>query len=119
MSTTPAQISRCISLLSGSTWKGSTLKIGEAKPLYSDRLAEERAAMKRPAAEDEKAEGGEEAVVGEWDGQQKKKKVKLGRGVKGVEAKSMEPIGIDSAKGRKVRLRSCPFLFVSLPNQTV
>ncbi len=32
----PQQIKRCMNLLSGSVWKGATLRIGEAKPDYQN-----------------------------------------------------------------------------------
>ncbi|KAF9264124.1 hypothetical protein L218DRAFT_979746, partial [Marasmius fiardii PR-910] len=40
---TPAALKRCFTSLSGTTWKGAKLRIGEAKPDYRARLAEERA----------------------------------------------------------------------------
>ncbi len=35
------QIQRCMNLLSGSVWKGATLRIGEAKPDYQQRIQQE------------------------------------------------------------------------------
>ncbi|KAL0581013.1 hypothetical protein V5O48_001007 [Marasmius crinis-equi] len=40
---TPAALKRCFTSLSGTTWKGAKLRIGEAKPDYRERIAEERA----------------------------------------------------------------------------
>ncbi|KAH8831748.1 hypothetical protein DL96DRAFT_1588884 [Flagelloscypha sp. PMI_526] len=37
----PSKLSRCMSSLSGSTWKGAKLRIGEAKPDFRVRLASE------------------------------------------------------------------------------
>ncbi|KAF8224863.1 hypothetical protein L208DRAFT_1444296 [Tricholoma matsutake] len=41
--TTPAKLARCLNLLSGSTWKGTKLRIGEAKPDFAERIALEKA----------------------------------------------------------------------------
>ncbi|KAL7418106.1 hypothetical protein BDY24DRAFT_374113 [Mrakia frigida] len=90
LTTTPAQLSRCLSLLSGSTWKGSLLKIGEARQHYAVRLEAEREALKRPLDEEDLTAAGK-----------KKKKAKLGRGVKGIEAKNMDLVEIDNVEGRK------------------
>lgn len=51
-------------------------------------MEKEREAVKR-AAEDGEADG-------------KKKKMKLGKGVKGTEAKQMDPIDLESAADKKV-----------------
>lgn len=40
---TPAQIARCMNTLSGAIWKGAKLRVGEAKPVWHERLAMERA----------------------------------------------------------------------------
>ncbi|TFK64962.1 hypothetical protein BDN72DRAFT_962893, partial [Pluteus cervinus] len=40
--TTATKLAKCLNLLSGSTWKGAKLRIGEAKPDYAQRLAKER-----------------------------------------------------------------------------
>ncbi|GLB41442.1 putative peptide hydrolase [Lyophyllum shimeji] len=44
LETTQAKLARCLNLLSGSTWKGAKLRIGEAKLDYAERLAAEREA---------------------------------------------------------------------------
>ncbi|TKY88095.1 hypothetical protein EX895_002805 [Sporisorium graminicola] len=49
----PQQIKRCMNLLSGSVWKGATLRIGEAKPDYQQRIHLET--EKRRREEEEKA----------------------------------------------------------------
>ncbi|PBK70998.1 hypothetical protein ARMSODRAFT_884486 [Armillaria solidipes] len=36
---TPAQLAKCANVLSGSTWKGAKLRIGDAKPDFAQRLA--------------------------------------------------------------------------------
>ncbi|KAL0064696.1 hypothetical protein AAF712_008394 [Marasmius tenuissimus] len=40
---TPVALKRCFTSLSGTTWKGAKLRIGEAKPDFRERLADERA----------------------------------------------------------------------------
>ncbi|KAF9006198.1 hypothetical protein BDQ17DRAFT_1352940 [Cyathus striatus] len=48
--TTANKLARCMNLLSGSTWKGTKLRIGEAKPDYAERyvaMAEEPPKKKR------------------------------------------------------------------------
>ncbi|KIY51749.1 hypothetical protein FISHEDRAFT_36457 [Fistulina hepatica ATCC 64428] len=40
--TTSANLAKCLNVLSGSTWKGAKLRIGLAKPDYSERLQRER-----------------------------------------------------------------------------
>ncbi|KAG7450980.1 uncharacterized protein BT62DRAFT_960538 [Guyanagaster necrorhizus] len=40
---TPAQLAKCLNVLSGSTWKGAKLRIGDAKPDYAQRIEKERA----------------------------------------------------------------------------
>ncbi|KAK2463348.1 hypothetical protein APHAL10511_004659 [Amanita phalloides] len=49
METTPEKLARCCSLLSGTTWKGAKLRIGEAKPDFRERITAESAAAKREA----------------------------------------------------------------------
>ncbi|CAD6890786.1 unnamed protein product [Tilletia controversa] len=39
--TTQGKLARCLSILNNSAWKGSKLRIGEARPLYKDRLSKE------------------------------------------------------------------------------
>ncbi|PPQ63114.1 hypothetical protein CVT24_005825 [Panaeolus cyanescens] len=39
--TTTGKLSRCMNLLSGSTWKGAKLRFGEAKPDFQERIAKE------------------------------------------------------------------------------
>ncbi|THU80943.1 hypothetical protein K435DRAFT_785238 [Dendrothele bispora CBS 962.96] len=43
LETTPQALKKCLTTLSGSTWKGTRLRIGEAKPDYADRLRKEHA----------------------------------------------------------------------------
>lgn len=103
LTTTPNQLHRLTSILSGSTWKGMVLKIQEAKPAYTDVLDKERKAMGNP--------------LGEELAKKKKKKVrkekgglvpvKLGRGVHGLERKDMSVV--DTAKAKTKKVSSCSF----------
>ncbi|KAH7923702.1 hypothetical protein BV22DRAFT_1196524 [Leucogyrophana mollusca] len=43
LETTKGQLAKCLNVLSGSTWKGTKLRIGEAKPDFRERLDLERA----------------------------------------------------------------------------
>ncbi|WFD19244.1 hypothetical protein MCAP1_001467 [Malassezia caprae] len=44
LETTRAQLSRCLNTLSGAIWKGAKLRVGEARPLWHERLEKERTA---------------------------------------------------------------------------
>lgn len=70
------QIKRCMNLLSGSVWKGATLRIGEARPDYQQRI------------QLEKDKWGQE----QKDRDNKPKKFKRLPPGMGVECSSMEPI---------------------------
>ncbi|KDQ32715.1 hypothetical protein PLEOSDRAFT_164921 [Pleurotus ostreatus PC15] len=48
LETTAPQLSKCLNILSGSTWKGTKLRIGDAKPDYDERLAKEREEQEPP-----------------------------------------------------------------------
>ncbi|KAL4255475.1 RRM domain-containing protein [Pleurotus pulmonarius] len=48
LETTAPQLSKCLNILSGSTWKGTKLRIGDAKPDYEERLAKERDEQEPP-----------------------------------------------------------------------
>ncbi|KAK7056707.1 hypothetical protein VNI00_002424 [Paramarasmius palmivorus] len=45
---TPAALKRCLTALSGTTWKGAKLRIGEAKPDYRERIAQENSTHEPP-----------------------------------------------------------------------
>ncbi|KAI0290587.1 hypothetical protein BC826DRAFT_1026167 [Russula brevipes] len=45
LETTQSQLSRCMNVLSGSTWKGAKLRIGNAKPDFRERIALEKMSM--------------------------------------------------------------------------
>ncbi|OSX64018.1 hypothetical protein POSPLADRAFT_1136819 [Postia placenta MAD-698-R-SB12] len=68
LETTKKQVGRCMNLLSGVTWKGAKLRIGEAKPDFRERLEKERA---------------------DAAGEPPKKRRRLPRGVQGVHAADM------------------------------
>ncbi|KAL5476626.1 hypothetical protein ACEPAI_3306 [Sanghuangporus weigelae] len=50
--TTKSQLAKCLNLLSGTTWKGAMLRIGEAKPDFRERIKPENeganASVNRP-----------------------------------------------------------------------
>ncbi|EPQ56752.1 hypothetical protein GLOTRDRAFT_121095 [Gloeophyllum trabeum ATCC 11539] len=71
-------VKRCMTALSGATWKGAKLRLGEAKPDFRERLERERAAP--PPA----------------------RPPKRPRGVHGVHAPSMDPVSPEEAKSKKV-----------------
>ncbi|KAI9060938.1 hypothetical protein FKP32DRAFT_1577040 [Trametes sanguinea] len=86
LETTKAKLARCMNLLSGVTWKGAKLRLGEAKPDFRERIAQEHAAIKRAA---------EEAA-----NQPPKKRRRLPRGVQGVHAADMSPVTPENVKTR-------------------
>ncbi|CDO70119.1 hypothetical protein BN946_scf184783.g3 [Trametes cinnabarina] len=86
LETTKAKLARCMNLLSGVTWKGAKLRLGEAKPDFRERIAQEQAALKRAA---------EEAA-----NQPPKKRRRLPRGVQGVHAADMTPVTPENVKTR-------------------
>ncbi|KAI0766099.1 hypothetical protein BD413DRAFT_717831 [Trametes elegans] len=86
LETTKGKLARCMNLLSGVTWKGAKLRLGEAKPDYRERIAKEHAALKRVA---------EEAA-----NQPIKKRRRLPRGVQGVHAPDMSLVTPENAVGR-------------------
>ncbi|KAF8552594.1 hypothetical protein OG21DRAFT_1498321, partial [Imleria badia] len=44
----PKELAKCLNVLSGSTWKGAKLRIGEAKPNFQERLAQVNSQPPRP-----------------------------------------------------------------------
>ncbi|KAI8985757.1 hypothetical protein BD414DRAFT_537229 [Trametes punicea] len=86
LETTKAKLARCMNLLSGVTWKGAKLRLGEAKPDFRERIAQEQAAIKRAA---------EEAA-----NQPPKKRRRLPRGVQGVHAADMLLVTPENVKSR-------------------
>ncbi|TFY51216.1 hypothetical protein EVG20_g11106 [Dentipellis fragilis] len=74
LETTKGKLAKCMNVLSGSTWKGAKLRLGEAKPDYRERIAREHAATAAAEAEPPR------------------KRARLARGVQGVHASSMDPI---------------------------
>ncbi|TRM63500.1 hypothetical protein BD626DRAFT_456877 [Schizophyllum amplum] len=41
----PAQLTRCVALLSGATWKGAKLRVGDARPDFRERIKRENEAV--------------------------------------------------------------------------
>ncbi|KAK7686295.1 hypothetical protein QCA50_010519 [Cerrena zonata] len=85
--TTKSKLARCMNLLSGVTWKGANLRLGEAKPDFRERIAREH------------------AKIAEEAGEPPRKKRKLPRGVQGVHAEDMTlvtPENVTSHRGWKV-----------------
>ncbi|KIP07446.1 hypothetical protein PHLGIDRAFT_421113 [Phlebiopsis gigantea 11061_1 CR5-6] len=78
LETTRPKLTRCMNLLSGVTWKGTKLRIGEAKPDFRERLAAERAA----------------------EGEPPRKKRRLPRGVQGVHSADMSIVTPENVSGR-------------------
>lgn len=56
---TPEKISKCLNVLSGSTWKGTKLRIGDARPDYEQRLQMERMEITPPSKRRRLAHGTE------------------------------------------------------------
>lgn len=78
LETTSDKYSKCLNVLSGSTWKGTRLRIGEAKPDFQARLEKERAEQdERPT------------------------KPRRLRGVQGVQSKDMSLITLDNVHLRR------------------
>ncbi|KAI0332655.1 hypothetical protein GY45DRAFT_1273311 [Cubamyces sp. BRFM 1775] len=86
LETTKGKLARCMNLLSGVTWKGTKLRLGEAKPDFRERIAQEHAAVKRAA---------EEAA-----NQPPKKRRRLPRGVQGIHASDMSLVTPENAQTR-------------------
>jgi len=80
LETTKKKVDRCMNILSGVTWKGAKLRIGEAKPDFRERIAKERAP--------------------EGDGEPPKKRRRLPRGVQGVHAADMSLVTPENAASR-------------------
>ncbi|KAI0630538.1 hypothetical protein C8Q77DRAFT_1133682 [Trametes polyzona] len=86
LETTKGKLARCMNLLSGVTWKGAKLRLGEAKPDFRERIAQEHEKLKRAA---------EEAA-----NQPPKKRRRLPRGVQGVHASDMSLVTPENAPTR-------------------
>ncbi|KAI0343327.1 hypothetical protein BDW22DRAFT_1329179 [Trametopsis cervina] len=84
--TTKAKLARCMNLLSGVTWKGTKLRIGEAKLDFQERcdLNHRLAKEREPPA----------------DGEPPRKKRRLPRGVQGVHAADMSLVTPENAEDR-------------------
>ncbi|PCH44599.1 hypothetical protein WOLCODRAFT_133309 [Wolfiporia cocos MD-104 SS10] len=86
LETTKKQLGRCMNLLSGVTWKGARLRIGEARPDFRERIALEHEAVKRAA---EEAAGGPP-----------RKRRRLPRGVHGVHSGDMSLVTPENVAAR-------------------
>ncbi|KAI0820292.1 hypothetical protein BC628DRAFT_916512 [Trametes gibbosa] len=86
LETTKGKLSRCMNLLSGVTWKGAKLRLGEAKPDFCERVSLEQEKLKRAA---------EEAAD-----QLPKKRRRLPRGVQGVYATDMSLVTPENVQTR-------------------
>ncbi|EGN96949.1 hypothetical protein SERLA73DRAFT_170295 [Serpula lacrymans var. lacrymans S7.3] len=58
LESTKGQLAKCLNVLSGSTWKGTKLRIGEAKPDYHERLEAERSESSGPPKKKRKSAQG-------------------------------------------------------------
>ncbi|KAH9964306.1 hypothetical protein BJV74DRAFT_799681 [Russula compacta] len=81
LETTKTQLSRCMNVLSGSTWKGAKLRIGEAKPDFGERILLENA-----------PQGAEET--------RPRKRRRLARGVHGRHAQDMSLVTCENVHQR-------------------
>ncbi|KAH9926928.1 uncharacterized protein B0H18DRAFT_303671 [Fomitopsis serialis] len=83
-----ARLNSCVgmNLLSGVTWKGTKLRIGEAKPDFRERIAQEHDAMKRTASDP--------------DDDRPTKRRRLPRGVQGVHAADMSLVTPENVASR-------------------
>ncbi|CBQ69851.1 conserved hypothetical protein [Sporisorium reilianum SRZ2] len=79
----PQQIKRCMNLLSGSVWKGATLRIGEAKPDFERRIQLEN--EKRRCEEEEKA-----------NSRKKPKRLPPGMGVESAHMETVDQQAVES-----------------------
>ncbi|KAH9839718.1 uncharacterized protein C8Q71DRAFT_830229 [Rhodofomes roseus] len=83
---TKKNLGRCMNLLSGATWKGAKLRLGEARPDYRERIAQEHEAVKRAASE--------------AAGDRPRKRQRLPRGVQGVHAADMSLVTPENVASR-------------------
>ncbi|KAI5120190.1 hypothetical protein M0805_002656 [Coniferiporia weirii] len=74
LETTKGQLSKCLNLLSGTTWKGARLRIGEARPDYVERIRKEHESTP------------------EVESTRPKKRRRLARGCIGVHTANMSPM---------------------------
>ncbi|TFK86521.1 hypothetical protein K466DRAFT_600266 [Polyporus arcularius HHB13444] len=86
LETTKGKLARCMNLLSGVTWKGAKLRLGEAKPDYRERIQKEHDELKRAA----EASADEPAH----------KRRRLPRSVQGVHARDMSLVTPENVSTR-------------------
>ncbi|CAE6451779.1 unnamed protein product [Rhizoctonia solani] len=96
LATTQPKLARCMNLLSGSTWKGAKLRIGEAKPDYKTR--HEREINPPPPAPRPKlsAEARRRARL-----KFRLRARRLSRGAQGKQLKDMSVVTLDNVSKRK------------------
>ncbi|EMD39117.1 hypothetical protein CERSUDRAFT_112807 [Gelatoporia subvermispora B] len=78
LETTKSKLAKCMNILSGATWKGAKLRLGEAKPDFRERIARENEAQDEPPT----------------------KKRRLPRGVHGVHSADMSLVTPENAVSR-------------------
>ncbi|KAF8595148.1 hypothetical protein BDV93DRAFT_528891 [Ceratobasidium sp. AG-I] len=96
LETTQPKLSRCMNLLSGATWKGAKLRIGEAKPDY--RARHELEINPLPRAPRPKLDA---AALKRARLKRRLKARRLMRGTQGKEAKDMSVVTLDNVSTHK------------------
>ncbi|ORY29773.1 hypothetical protein BCR39DRAFT_598585 [Naematelia encephala] len=87
ITTTPVQLRKCLNIMSGSTWRGTQLRLAEAKPKYDIRLEKER----DPPVEEQRKE---------QDKKRKRAIREFGDEV-GKEAQDMRPVTVENYSSKK------------------
>ncbi|KAG8742015.1 hypothetical protein FRC10_002091 [Ceratobasidium sp. 414] len=96
LESTQAKLARCMNLLSGSTWKGAKLRIGEAKPDY--RTRHELKTNPPPPATRPKLDA---AALKRARLKRRLRARRLVPGVQGREAKDMSLVTLENVDGRR------------------
>ncbi|EIN10513.1 hypothetical protein PUNSTDRAFT_84630, partial [Punctularia strigosozonata HHB-11173 SS5] len=99
---TKAQLSRCLTLMSGVTWKGAKLRVGEAKPDFQERHGIFAASSETyiPSSRIYCFRLEKERATEDGDDVRPKKRRRLARGVQGVHAENMDPVTPENVKAR-------------------
>ncbi|KDQ06629.1 hypothetical protein BOTBODRAFT_39434 [Botryobasidium botryosum FD-172 SS1] len=90
--TTQPKLTRCVNLLSGSTWKGAKLRIGDARPDYLQVLEKEKAPV-QPILTDRAQKKAKKLA--------RKARKRLPKGVHGRESSDMSVVGLHNVARRK------------------
>ncbi|TDL26493.1 hypothetical protein BD410DRAFT_825658, partial [Rickenella mellea] len=85
---TKPQLAKCVNVLSGTTWKGAKLRVGEARPDFHERIAKENNGITKRPNENSDSPG------------PPRKRKRLSRGCQGRQSSDMEPITPESATKR-------------------